>query len=367
MTIGEMALDPERAMPSLALADALDEIAEDAAGLDRDPRFPSRAFAVLGGVGALACTIPAADGSRPEVEAEWDLVRAVSAACGSVGRILDGHLNAVERIAVAAPPEARARELAAIAAGPRLLGVWGADPGPGEGPPATLAERDGELELNGAKTFCSGAGGVDAALVLARGSSDGPPHLCLVEIDASVEIDRSWFRAGGLRASESHRVCFDHTPVSALIGGRGEIGREPWFSRDALRTAASWAGMADAAAADAIRDLAARRRGEDLSRLAAGRIAAARGTIDAWFAAAAAAVIAERPLRGLSIRLRAEVIGATQTILEESARACGSRPFALGSALDRARRDLELFTLQHRIDPLLIAEGSRLLEPEVGG
>jgi hypothetical protein len=199
---------------------------------------------------------------------------------------------------------------------------------------------------------------------MVRGATEGPPHLCLVEIDASVEVDRTWFAAGGLRASESHRVVFHDTPVRALLGERGELGREPWFSRDALRTTASWAGMADAAADDAITDLAARRRGEDLSRLAAGRISAARGTIDAWFAVAANAAEAEEPLRGLSIRLRAEVIGAIRTILEEAAAACGSRPFALGSPLDRARRDLELFTLQHRIDPMLAAEGRKLLEPD---
>ena len=349
-----------------ALGEALDEIADGAAALDRDPGFPHEAFDALRDAGALASTVPAADGSRPSIGEEWAFVRSVARASGSVGRILDGHLNAVERIATAAPPEVRAAELREVAAGRRLLGVWGADPAPEEGAPATLRRAGSGFALDGVKVFCSGAGGVDAALVMVRGETPGPPHLCLVEIDATVEIDRTWFAAGGLRASESHRVVFDRTPVRAVIGERGELGREPWFSRDALRTAATWAGMADAAADDAIADLAARRRGEDLSRLAAGRIDAARGTIDAWFAAAAAAVAAEEPLRGLSIRLRAELIAAAETILAESARACGSRPFALGSTLDRARRDLELFTLQHRIDPMLIAEGRRLLEPEAG-
>ena len=107
-------------------------------------------------------------------------------------------------------------------------------------------------------------------------------------------------------------------------------------------------------------------RGEDLSQLAAGRISAALGTVDVWFAAAAAAVNGNEPLRGLSIRLRSEVVAASRTILDEASRACGSRPFALGSALDRARRDLEIFTLQHRLDPMLIAEGAKLLDPEAG-
>lgn len=349
------------------LAAVLDEIAEDAAELDRAPRFPAESMAALASAGALAHTVPAADGSRPPIAEEWDLVRSVARASGSVGRIVDGHLNAVERIALAAPADVRDRELAAIRSGERLLGVWGADPGPGEGEPATLRRSGQGWELEGVKTFCSGAGGIDGALVMVRAEEPGPPFLCLIDADDSVGIDRGWFAANGLRASESHRVVFDRTPVLAILGDRGELSREPWFSRDALRTAASWAGMIDAAADDAIADLAARRRGEDLSSLAAGRISAARGTVDAWFAAAATAVAANQPLRSLSIRLRAEVVSASRTILDEASRACGSRPFALGSALDRARRDLELFTLQHRLDPMLIAEGRKLLEPEEEG
>ena len=49
-----------------------------------------------------------------------------------------------------------------------------------------------------------------------------------------------------------------------------------------MRTAASWAGMVDAAAEAALADLAARRADEPLAQLAAGRIEAARGTVDAW-------------------------------------------------------------------------------------
>jgi hypothetical protein len=43
--------------------------------------------------------------------------------------------------------------------------------------------------------------------------------------------------------------------------------------------------------------------------------------------------------------------------MAEAARATGSRPFATGTALDRARRDFELFVLQHRLDPLLTRLG----------
>jgi hypothetical protein len=163
-----------------------------------------------------------------------------------------------------------------------------------------------------------------------------------------------------MRASESHRVVFTDARAIAVLGAPGELAREPWFSRDAIRTAATWAGMADTALAGALAALAARPDPGDLEGLAAGRMLAARGTIDLWLAHAAALDTAVPP--GLSIDLREAVARAAAAILDEAARACGSRPFATGAPLDRARRDLELLLLQHRLDPLLARRGRQVLE-----
>ncbi|MFN8112698.1 MAG: acyl-CoA dehydrogenase family protein [Solirubrobacterales bacterium] len=339
---------------------ALREIEAGAAVLDREPRFPAEAFELLHAEGATAATLPGVDGRRPGLEAEWRLVRTVAEADGSVGRILDGHLNAVDRLLGAG--DTLATETITRVREGDLFGLWGADPGAGEGAPAALSGPADRPVLNGAKTFCSGAGGVDAALVMARGREPGPPALVLVDIDDSVDVDRDWYRGGGLRASESHLVRFDATPVRAVIGEPGELGREPSFSLDAMRTTASWAGMSDRAAGAALADLAERRADDPLAQLAAGRIAASRETIDAWFGHALSRTAdGEDDLRAVSVRLRAEVAGAATRILDEAARACGSHPFATGRALDRARRDLELFTLQHRLDPLLARDGRVLL------
>ena len=169
--------------------------------------------------------------------------------------------------------------------------------------------------------------------MLARSDDPGPPSLAYVDLSAGTEIDRSWYRAGGMRASESHRVRFDRAPVLAVLGEPGELGREPWFSRDAIRTAAAWAGMADAAADAALADLAARGELDDLRALGAGRIVTARATIDRWLEHAAARADAEpeADLRALSVQLREAITVAARTILDEAARACGSRPFATGT------------------------------------
>lgn len=334
----------------------LDEIAAGAAARDARPAFPHDAFDLLRAAGAL---VPPGFGYADE----WAAVRAVARADASVGRIYDGHLNAVDRLAVAAPAALRSAELKAVAEGRLLLGVWGADPGPEEGEPARLEAS----VVTGVKTFCSGAGGLDRALVLVRdGDRSGPPLLAYVDLSAGVTVDRSWFRGAGMRASESHRVVFDRAHVVAVLGGPGEIAREPYFGRDALRTAAMWAGVADAAADSAIAFLRARDQRGELEALAAGQIAAAQASIDALLVAAGvhAAAAPDASQLDESILVRERIADAARTILDRGAAAVGSRPLATGSTFERARRDLELFLHQHRLDPLVAKLGARLLDAD---
>lgn len=370
---------PRTGLDRSALDTAFAEIERGASARDEHPGFPERPFELLAEAGALSLPAPEAvsgAGRRATFAEEWSILRAVARADGSVGRVYDGHLNAVERVSVSAPEPLRGRELEAVASGSLLLGVWGADPVPGEGDPARLVEAGDGTALEGVKTFCSGAGGVDRALVLARGpegSPTGPPYLAYVDLSGAPErheIDRGWYRGSGMRSSESHRVIFHGAPVLAVLGGPGEISREPYFGRDAVRTAVSWAGIADRAVDAALATLAAKTGGEpdDIVSLAAGRMLAARGTMDRWleYAAGVADEDPEAPFAGLSIRLRAAVADACREILDEAARACGSRPFAVADPLDRARRDLEVFLLQHRLEPALARAGREAIQSAGG-
>jgi hypothetical protein len=346
---------PAGARGKMTLEEALKWIAATAVERDAEPvpPFPEAAIGRLEAAGALVAGADAAG--------ELGLVRRIAAADGAVGRIVDGHLNAIERVTVQAPADVRERELASLRTGRLRAGVWGADPAPGEGPPAAVFDG----ALRGVKTFCSGAGGLDRALILARGEQPGPPVAVWVDVaDRSrVEIDERWFKGAGLRASVSHRVVFHEAPVLAQFGGPGALSEQPWFSRDALRTAASWAGMADSAAEGALSELAARPSLGPLEEFAAGRILGLVASIDAWLDVAAHAMdTTDQSLPALSVHARAGIADAARRLLDEAARACGSRPFATGGRLDRARRDLELFLLQHRLDPMVAKTGAAALE-----
>lgn len=169
-----------------------------------------------------------------------------------------------------------------------------------------------------------------------------------------------------MRSSESHRVVFEGAPVLAVLGEPGELIREPYFSRDAIRTAASWAGISDLAVDAALDTLAAKSKGsepDDIVSVAAGRILTARGTIDRWLdhASREADANPENSLADFAVQLRVAVAGACREILDEAAHACGSHPFAVTGPLDRARRDLQLFLLQHRLEPALARAGRRTI------
>jgi alkylation response protein AidB-like acyl-CoA dehydrogenase len=362
-----------RAQTAPAIEFVLSEIASGAAERDAHPTFPEGPFRELAATGILAMPAPEPDGDgkrRASFAEEWGVLRAVARADGSVGRILDGHFNGVERVSVLAPEPLRSEELAAVCAGRLRLGVWGADPIPGEGKPARLDENRGGYRLEGVKTFCSGATGIDRALVAVRapeGKPPGAPLLAYVDLSEGVQVDDGWFKASGMRSSESHRVVFEGTPVLAVLGEPGELVREPYFGRDAIRTAVTWAGIADSAVEGALDVLAAKSLGkepDDIVSLAAGRMLASRGTMDRWLEHAASYVDADPEVSTahFSVQLRESVADAARDILDVAARAVGSHPFATASALDRARRDLELFLLQHRLEPALVRVGKGAIE-----
>ncbi|WP_187369369.1 hypothetical protein [Baekduia soli] len=131
-----------------------------------------------------------------------------------------------------------------------------------------------------------------------------------------------------------------------------------------MRTASTWAGAADAAVADALAHLAARDPVGDLEALAAARLGTWRHGLGLWLADAARALDADAPAdpARVAAQARMAIADAARAILDEAERATGSRPPATGAALDRAARDLRLFLLQHRLEPILARAGRAALE-----
>ncbi|MEN0012315.1 MAG: hypothetical protein AAGC46_03055 [Solirubrobacteraceae bacterium] len=300
------------------------------------------------------------DRAFPSRAAELAAVRDVARGGLGAARVFDGHRNGLERILEHRPQDVPDGVRTDAAAGHLRLGVWGADPGPADGTPACLDPSGSSV--TGVKTFCSGAGHLDLAIVLVRRTQDGSPILpVLIELrdTAAAQVDRTWFRGTVLQESHSHRVVFDRAPVVAVLGTEGTLVEDPWISGDALRSAGVWAGAADSIAAG-LAGMAT--RGDD-DATAAGRARAIVGTVDAWLAAGLAAV--EDAHRTGSdpwpvvTALRLELTERLRALMRLAAEQHGSRGLVTDEPFAEARAALDLLLLQHRLAPVATKLGRR--------
>lgn len=348
--------------PLRTLAGRLEQIAAPA---DAEDRYPREAMEVLVEEGL---TRP--DGLVPDrLHGGMGRLLRVLACVGqgdaSVGRLLEGHANALELIYRVAPAPLRARAFEEVCRG-AVYGIWGADP-----PKNRLrAQFDGARYcLSGEKLFCSGADGLDAALVLADGKGD-ERLLLFVPLDDRLEVDRSAWRPLGMRASGSHRVVFDGMsagPEAVVCDGAAYLA-DPWFSGGAMRFAAVQAGVARSLAEAATAHLVERERAtapHQAARLgaAAAALVGLEGTLeraaaawDAGCAPGAAAGAAEKAAaHGHIARVAAE--RALLEIADLVQRAVGLAGLIAPHPLERRLRDALTYVRQPNPDGAREAAG----------
>lgn len=242
-----------------------------------------------------------------------------------LGRLFEGHVDAVQIVARYGTAAQR-HALAAAIGGGAMLGVWNADLA---GAPLRFADG----LLSGGKSFASGAGILSHALVTVDGN--GRRQLLLLDLTATAPaIDRSFWRVAGMQRSETHIVRWQDAPVAsdALIGAPDDYIREPWFSGGALRFVAVQAGGI-ARLVDGVRDhLVAMDRATDphqagrlarLFGLAEASAAAVRRAADGWFAdeaarlpLVAAARAATFAAGGEALALAQEAVGVSSLFLD---------------------------------------------------
>jgi hypothetical protein len=309
------------------LAAALTEIAGDAWRRDGDPSFPTASLQALAAAGALGL------GTQPAMT-QWNAVRWVAAADPVVGRIFERHLEAAAQLDRHAPEPLRSDELDCAASGERVLGVWEA---------ADLELRDGAL--HGEITGAVGAGGVERAVVLAD-------QAFYVDVRENVEVDRSWRVVQGEPMSAGERVELRGAPVVATLWDDAAAR-----SRAPLRRVAAHMGVVDAMAEAAMGALADLDPLEEAQALAAGRMAAARRTLDLWLAEAArqADETPDADLTSLAAQTRAALAVIAGSVRQEAELAPET------AAVARANRELSRVPGIERPDTALASAGRELL------
>ena len=266
----------------------------------------------------------------------------IAAADGSLGRLAEGHLDAIAIITeLSAPPPAD----------DRLRGVWAARPELLHARPSSRG-----WHLAGTKPWCSGSDGLDRALVTAT-DPDGVVRLFDIDVGALRFVD-DWHPIG-MRASDSRTGCVEiEVAASDQVGPPGGYVGRAGFWHGGIGVAACWHGLASRIG----RDLAdhAARRDDPFARAAAGRAAAALAGARSLLAAAGRQ-IDRHPADGAAARRRAPLVRvgvaeAARAVLDASVVAQGATALCFDADHARAIADLTVYLgqLHHGTDAATI-------------
>jgi alkylation response protein AidB-like acyl-CoA dehydrogenase len=317
-----------------------------AAALD-DPGDPAEVAAAFAAAAPGLAHVPLPGSGRTAVR--FAVLEAVGAESPALGRLVEGHLDALAILAeLGAPPPDGAR-----------LGVWAAEPA---GATVTATARRGGWQLHGAKPYASGAGDLTHALVTARAGDER--MLFLVGRDHWRSEPGTW-QAVGMAGSDSPTVMIDATlGADALIADAGGYLRRPGFWHGGIGVAAVWFGGARGVA----RPLRHAGREDRLSAHGAAHLGAVEVALacgETLLAVAADAIDAD-PLdadrtgeaRARVVRARIEQV-ASET-LDRVGRALGAGPLCHDRAHARRVADLTVYLRQSHGDDDLACLG-RLL------
>lgn len=233
------------------VVDIADFAFSNAAAIDCHRAFPAKEFELIAQAGLLTAPLPRelgglglgtqAGGTLPLLL----LLKQLGRGNLSVGRVYEGHVNALQLINTFGTP--KQIESFAVAARDRhkIFGVWNAEAADGV---KVIPLDSGNCRLEGSKTFASGCGFVERPFV--NGAlPDGSWQMCIVPMDeVQTIVDPSWWQPSGMRASASYKVDFTGVELDPLyvIGNPNDYFRQPWLTGGVIRFAAVQLGGAEA-------------------------------------------------------------------------------------------------------------------------
>ncbi len=231
---------PDRRPSAAAAAEIVAaDYRRDGADFDRAGFVPPAAIRALAEAGLLAVTLPGElGGFGLGVEAGstaqlLEVLTSIGSGDLSIGRLYEGHVNALLLIQRHGTRAQLDRAVHAIHRDKALFGVWNTD---ARTPLALIPSATG-WRLAGGKAFASGAGLVEQALVTARLPDGGRQMLVIPMASLDARIDRSVWHPLGMRASMSFAVDLTDVRIAdeALLGQPGDYLSEPWFSAGCIR------------------------------------------------------------------------------------------------------------------------------------
>jgi hypothetical protein len=207
------------------------------------------------------------------------LLRLIGRANLSLGRIFEGHVNALRLVALYGSAD-QLRRAADDAGDGHLFAIWATD----GANPVRIIGTPPQAVLRGEKTFCSAAAQATRALITAA-TDEGASRMLLSALRAGERARTGLDDTHGMRACGTGSVDFAGiaVPEAALIGQPGDYLRQPEFSAGAWRASAVALGGLDALVEQARRQLVARNREDNPHQKARlGEIFIAAETASLW-------------------------------------------------------------------------------------
>lgn len=239
-----------------SVTSCLNKIASKASASDLADVAPSEEFDLLAKAGLLKIVLPGQflDFNKNHTAEILHVLKAVGKANLSIGRIYEGHINALYLIHLFADESQKKYWYNEVENNDALFGVWNTQTRNG----VTFDMDRGKLMVSGKKTFCSGAALVTHGLI--TGAIDAPNRkgwqMMIVEMDkiGAKKIDKSSWKTLGMRASGSFTVDFSGytSEVDELLGQPGEYLKQPYFNGGAIRFAAVQLGGIEAIADESL-------------------------------------------------------------------------------------------------------------------
>ncbi|WP_185984784.1 acyl-CoA/acyl-ACP dehydrogenase [Aureimonas mangrovi] len=300
----------------------------------------------------------------PSAEVLRDLCE-IGGADLATARVFEGHLNALQLIALYGTNDQQRRVREAVSDG-ALLGVWGAD----GTPPLTCS---GHGTLAGVKRYASGVGVVSLAIV-AFTDGEGALHLLLMPVDDQERVSLMDWDHRGMRRSRSGQYDFTGLSVGRehRLGAPDDYRREPYFVGGIWRCCAAQLGAIEALVTALVDDLTA--SGRDAHPLQMARIGEAiltARTCRLWVedaacrveaSAAAGAPPAEiEQAVSLAAYARLATEKAAMSVIELCERALGLSMFAGAHPAEALSRDLAVYIRQANPDAVLLQHGRVLM------
>lgn len=316
---------------------------------DAAPLFPADSMALLREAD-LHCTFApqesggdSFDDPRLYLSTMMSVLRIIGRADLSVGRLYEGHVNALLLIGWYGSPEQKATLQRELACG-RFYGVWATEPPPG----VHLARGGYAWTLKGAKSFATGAGGLAHAIITAQPHDDSR-RLVIIAANDPTRTDLSEWRMRGMRATCSGRYDLDALAVSEqdLLGLPGDYDRDPRFTTGAWRFTAVQLGGIEALLTEIRSAMNPVARADPLQRAKFADAVAATRTAYLWVRECARRAADEDEDGPAFARMtRGVVERAALDVMELAARIVGTRSAMDDQRIDKIIRDLSLYLRQ---------------------